>query len=187
MLATQAVKIRTNTVSDDAAKKARDELRRQLGECILSTTNYLHALTRYNDTLAAEGARAPRAGSRTAAAAAPGRRRLVSKSVTRRCPQCGKPCDRAQLRDRKATFWVCLPCKMAWLETSSLANDVETSVTIPSTGSAAQTSLGPCRTCGCTDDRACPGGCYWVEPGLCSRCDEGLRATDGRETYDRRS
>lgn len=29
-----------------------------------------------------------------------------------------------------------------------------------------------CRVCGCTDERACPGGCYWVEPDLCSRCFE---------------
>lgn len=27
-----------------------------------------------------------------------------------------------------------------------------------------------CRGCGCTDARACPGGCYWAAPGLCSRC-----------------
>lgn len=27
-----------------------------------------------------------------------------------------------------------------------------------------------CRVCGCTDDRACPGGCYWVEEDLCSAC-----------------
>lgn len=27
-----------------------------------------------------------------------------------------------------------------------------------------------CRVCGCTDERACLGGCYWVEPELCSRC-----------------
>jgi hypothetical protein len=27
-----------------------------------------------------------------------------------------------------------------------------------------------CRVCGCTDDRACPGGCWWVEPDLCSAC-----------------
>jgi hypothetical protein len=29
-----------------------------------------------------------------------------------------------------------------------------------------------CRVCGCTDKNACPGGCYWVEPDLCSRCQE---------------
>lgn len=31
---------------------------------------------------------------------------------------------------------------------------------------------GVCRVCGCTDGRACPGGCYWVEPDLCSACYE---------------
>jgi hypothetical protein len=25
-----------------------------------------------------------------------------------------------------------------------------------------------CRICGCTDHRACEGGCWWVEPDLCS-------------------
>lgn len=32
---------------------------------------------------------------------------------------------------------------------------------------------GPaCVRCGCTDDRACPGGCSWVslDPPICSRC-----------------
>lgn len=28
-----------------------------------------------------------------------------------------------------------------------------------------------CRRCGCTDKRACAGGCYWVEAALCSKCD----------------
>ena len=27
-----------------------------------------------------------------------------------------------------------------------------------------------CWVCGCTDNHACPGGCYWALPGLCSRC-----------------
>lgn len=33
-----------------------------------------------------------------------------------------------------------------------------------------------CMTCGCTDSRACPGGCYWISvcrmsrTGLCSGC-----------------
>lgn len=27
-----------------------------------------------------------------------------------------------------------------------------------------------CRVCGCTQERACPGGCYWVESDLCSSC-----------------
>lgn len=27
-----------------------------------------------------------------------------------------------------------------------------------------------CRVCGCTWNNACEGGCYWVEPDLCSEC-----------------
>jgi len=27
-----------------------------------------------------------------------------------------------------------------------------------------------CRVCGCTEERACPGGCCWVEVDLCSAC-----------------
>lgn len=34
--------------------------------------------------------------------------------------------------------------------------------------------VGPrCRVCGCTENNACEGdlgGCYWVEPDLCSGC-----------------
>lgn len=29
-----------------------------------------------------------------------------------------------------------------------------------------------CRICGCTQDNACPGGCWWVEEDLCSACTE---------------
>ena len=29
-----------------------------------------------------------------------------------------------------------------------------------------------CTRCGCTEDCACEGGCWWVEPGLCSSCAE---------------
>ena len=28
-----------------------------------------------------------------------------------------------------------------------------------------------CIGCGCTDARACPGGCSWTRPGVCSVCD----------------
>lgn len=33
-----------------------------------------------------------------------------------------------------------------------------------------------CRGCGCTDMQACEGGCWWVEPDLCSTC--SARAKD---------
>lgn len=29
-----------------------------------------------------------------------------------------------------------------------------------------------CRICGCTENNACMGGCYWVQPDLCSSCEE---------------
>lgn len=29
-----------------------------------------------------------------------------------------------------------------------------------------------CRVCGCTDRHACPEGCSWTEPDLCSACAE---------------
>jgi hypothetical protein len=29
-----------------------------------------------------------------------------------------------------------------------------------------------CWKCGCVENRACLGGCYWVKPGLCSQCAE---------------
>ncbi len=27
-----------------------------------------------------------------------------------------------------------------------------------------------CLICGCTDSKACEGGCYWILPGICSKC-----------------
>lgn len=31
-------------------------------------------------------------------------------------------------------------------------------------------SVRTCRQCGCTDERACAGGCSWVDVDLCSAC-----------------
>lgn len=39
-----------------------------------------------------------------------------------------------------------------------------------------------CRVCGCTDDKACPGGCYWVEDDLCSQCHEKAQEQPSEET-----
>ena len=40
-----------------------------------------------------------------------------------------------------------------------------------------------CRVCGCTDDLACEGGCYWVEWDLCSSCedDDQVEPVEGPE------
>lgn len=46
----------------------------------------------------------------------------------------------------------------------SLADSMRGSVT------AGDNPTGRCVGCGCTDKRACPGGCHWVGPDLCSRC-----------------
>lgn len=27
-----------------------------------------------------------------------------------------------------------------------------------------------CKECGCTDNHACEGGCFWVKDDLCSKC-----------------
>lgn len=42
--------------------------------------------------------------------------------------------------------------------------------TDPSYPPSATLAERACRVCNCTDDDACPGGCYWVEDDLCSRC-----------------
>lgn len=33
-----------------------------------------------------------------------------------------------------------------------------------------------CDFCGCTDNSACPGGCRWVVPGICSQCERIIDA-----------
>lgn len=38
-----------------------------------------------------------------------------------------------------------------------------------------------CRVCGCTDDRACEGGCAWVADDLCSACEDFDRHNPGPE------
>ena len=50
-------------------------------------------------------------------------------------------------------------------------------VFVPASPEEAQTlmaktagNIQKCRICGCDDFHACPGGCSWVEPDLCSAC-----------------
>lgn len=38
------------------------------------------------------------------------------------------------------------------------------------TSPRASARVRACRACGCTDDRACPDGCSWVDADLCSAC-----------------
>lgn len=39
-------------------------------------------------------------------------------------------------------------------------------------GNVVDTSGGTCSKCGCTDERACIGGCAWVAERLCSSCQD---------------
>ena len=45
-------------------------------------------------------------------------------------------------------------------------------------------AYGTCASCGCVDERACPGGCFWIDWAhmLCSACMENaLAAVDLRK------
>lgn len=61
-----------------------------------------------------------------------------------------------------------------WCGPHRIAHLVE--VTVPAvklrgTGEAAAAArVTRCRECGCTDELPCEAGCFYVEPGLCSRC-----------------
>jgi PRTRC genetic system protein A len=44
-------------------------------------------------------------------------------------------------------------------------------------------TLGRCRECGCDEEHACEGGCYWVEEDLCSSCAEKEGASDEEVSY----
>lgn len=41
-----------------------------------------------------------------------------------------------------------------------------------------------CRVCGCTDNNACPGGCYWEEQDLCSKCAESIKSKENVHKND---
>lgn len=38
-----------------------------------------------------------------------------------------------------------------------------------------------CAYCGCTDEAPCEGGCFWLQPGRCSKCAHKTRRLDGTE------
>ena len=48
----------------------------------------------------------------------------------------------------------------------------------------AEEATRKCRVCGCTDYCACPGGCYWVEEDLCSRCAADRAAAEEDELIE---
>lgn len=44
-----------------------------------------------------------------------------------------------------------------------------------------------CRECGCTQNNACPNGCWWVEEDLCSDCREIAEYPLEKEIHSRLS
>lgn len=47
---------------------------------------------------------------------------------------------------------------------------IPTDVTDPPRPDLSAIGVRACHACGCTDDCACPEGCEWVGPNLCSSC-----------------
>jgi len=43
---------------------------------------------------------------------------------------------------------------------------------------AAEVEMRICRECGCTAERGCPEGCFWVDDDMCSECAQGQDAVD---------
>lgn len=61
--------------------------------------------------------------------------------------------------------------RMAGFVHNALGEDRIASLPLPD---LAPIGVRACRVCGCTEDCACPGGCRWVAPGLCSSCAPAL-------------
>lgn len=51
---------------------------------------------------------------------------------------------------------------------------VDSSLLTASNALATYELLRTCRGCGCTHEKACDGGCEWVEADLCSKCSRPL-------------
>jgi len=51
-----------------------------------------------------------------------------------------------------------------------LADLVPQAADYPAGPDLAALGIRACRNCGCTEASGCEGGCWWVEPDLCSNC-----------------
>lgn len=95
------------------------------------------------------------------------------------CPRCGHyRMDKNPVRNalsRRANVYICSECgrEEALLDMAGkepLPLNQWGMVMGFDAGEDGQYNQRKCRVCGCTDFHACPGGCYWVEDDLCSRC-----------------
>lgn len=79
-------------------------------------------------------------------------------------------CLRCQFTSTDGTFPP-EPCPHADVEVLCDAEETSIVITINGDDPAVLDHFDRrCRMCGCTDDRACPGGCWWTEADLCSSC-----------------
>lgn len=74
----------------------------------------------------------------------------------------------AELRGRDLACWCSIdgPCHADTLL------EIANATTKPIKGEPEKLWPRRCRECGCTDLRACDGGCWWVEGDLCSSCNK---------------
>lgn len=97
------------------------------------------------------------------------------------CPRCGH--DRMDKRptrnalSRRFDVYICNTCGMEEALLDAVGKDplpLNEWAMIKAFDSEDEEGGQSCRVCGCTQDNACEGGCYWVEDDLCNRCAEKM-------------
>lgn len=94
------------------------------------------------------------------------------------CPRCGHDqMDHNPVRNalsRRAKVYICDKCGM-----DEAMRDMAEMPPLPFTQWGMvlgfEENEQTCRICGCTQNNACEGGCYWVEDHLCSQCAKKLK------------
>jgi hypothetical protein len=86
--------------------------------------------------------------------------------ATHICQECGAACG---CPEPEACLHTCqpLPGEIPWDE---LESDEAMEAELGLDAEDILDEHPSCRVCGCDDLHACPGGCIWAEPDLCSRC-----------------
>lgn len=77
-------------------------------------------------------------------------------------------------RDNPARTPLSVACDTAYDEAAwvlvGLYEEQMASVAVPLRPDLNDIGVRSCEVCGCTEDHACPGRCWWVGPKLCSTC-----------------
>lgn len=90
----------------------------------------------------------------------------VCARMHRRTPNAAR---RAELEQRAQAYWEARLTTPDHAEHLNLEDDADRIFPL-SDSLLAGPDERRCRVCGCTDDRACEGGCYWVADDICSAC-----------------